>query len=103
MKCVICERCPAHDGNGYCVNCAARIEAMRKRNNGQQAFRYLTYRGIVVGLFPNGGEKLVARLLARKPEGLPKGKTINLDNWCEGYTRDQIKRFKAAVLKLAAA
>ena len=99
-KCVICDRHPAQD-NGSCVNCNAKIEAERKHQNGGKPTHFITYHGHVVGLFPNGDGELRAQLLQRKAEGLPKGKTINLNHYCEGYTRETIKRFKACILQLA--
>ena len=100
MTCVICDRRPAN-GNGICHNCASKLEAQRKRKNGSQPQHFLTYRGNVVGLFPNGEGKLKARLLRRNPEHLPKSKTIDLNRYCEGFTREKIKDFKACVLQLA--
>ena len=101
VKCIICERRPAVNGSGYCANCAAKIEAERRLRKPEQPDFYLTYKGHVVGLFPNGDGKWSARLLQRNAERLPKRKTINLNCYCQGYKRDQIKRFKATVLRLA--
>lgn len=103
-KCVICGarrvRVP-----GRCHVCQDQIDADKRRAKTVQPEHFLTYRGTVVGLFPNGkenGEKrLVARLLKRDPDKLPKARTIDLNHWCDGFTREQIKRFKACVLKLA--
>lgn len=102
-KCIICDKRPAANGRGWCANCTAQIEAERKRRRPVKATKYLHYRGNVVGLFPNGNGTLVARLLQSSFERLPKGKTLNLDKYCEGYTREQVKRFKATVLRLARA
>ena len=99
-KCVICEKRPAN-GGGFCAPCGNRIESGRKAKAKNEPRYFLTYRGNVVGLFPNGERKLRARLLSRSVERLPKGKTVNLDHYCEGYSREVIKRFKACVLQLA--
>jgi len=105
MKCIICNRRPAINGSGYCGICTDKIATDNRRNRPPQPEKFLVYRGAVVGLFPNGtanGERLYrAELLRRKPTGLPKSKTINLDHWCEGYSREQIKKMKATVLRLA--
>jgi len=61
---------------------------------------FLTYRGHVVGLFPNGGKTLKAQLLKRSPKGLPKRRTLDLNIYCEGFTRETIKSFKACILQL---
>ncbi len=97
-KCVICEKRPAN-GNGRCVQCAGKIAKMSKRK--EQPRHFLTYRGHVVGLYPNGGKQLIPRLLGRSAEYLPKGKTIDLNHYCVEYSREVIKRFKACVLQLA--
>ncbi len=100
MTCVICEQRPAN-GNGFCHNCDSKLESQRKRKNSNEPQHFLTYRGHVVGLFHNGKGMLEARLLKRNPDGLPQRKTINLNRYCEGFTRDKIKAFKACVLKLS--
>ncbi len=99
-KCVVCERRPARDG-AYCRNCADKIAAERRQNKREEPVKFLTYRGHVVGLYRNGDGKLIARLLRRNPDKLPKSKTLNLNTYIEGFTREQIKRFKACVLQLA--
>jgi len=98
-KCVICEKRPASKG-GYCANCAAHVEAEGRHREVQKPAKFLTYRGNVVGLFPNGDRTLRARLLLLNPDNLPKTKTLDLNTYLEGFTREQIKRFKACVLKL---
>ena len=99
-KCVICERRPAKLGD-YCANCSTKLENQRNtKANGKPRY-FLTYKGHVVGLFPNGKRTLAPRLLKRSPDHLPKRNTINLNIYCEGYTRERIKAFKACVLKLA--
>ena len=98
MKCVICGRRPAN-GSGYCAPCLDKMNSQRKVKAEPQHF--LTYRGHVVGLYPDGAGRLTARPLQRNPNRLPKGKTINLNVYCEGYTREVIKRFQSCVLQLA--
>lgn len=97
-KCVICEKRPAN-GDGRCVQCSGKITKMSKRK--VQPRNFLTYRGHVIGLYQNGGKQLIPRLLRRSAEHLPKGKTIDLNHYCSGYSRGIIKRFKACVLNLA--
>lgn len=99
MTCVICERRPAN-GNGQCHNCAAKIESERRKRQGPQPVKYLVYRGMVAGLVPNGKGTLKAVSMRLNPERLPKSRVIDLNHYCEGFSRDQIKRFKAAVLKV---
>ena len=99
-KCVICERRPARR-NGRCYICNDQISRSERRSAPVQPWRFLVYRGSVVGLYPNGRDMLVPRLLRRSAKGLPKGRTLFLDRWCDGFSRKSIKRFKACVLTLA--
>ena len=99
-KCVVCAKRPAKVVP-FCVQCNGHIEADRNRKRRLEPRHFLTYRGHVVGLFENGGGMLKAYLLGRNPDRLPKGKTIDLNGWCDGFSRDKIKEFKACVLRLA--
>jgi hypothetical protein len=101
-KCIICGLRPVSKGQ-YCSTCTAKIEAERRAHAEQKPKRYLTYRGHVVGLYPNGKGTLTARLLKRDPESLPKRLTLDLNTYLEGFSREQIKAFKRAVLSLAGA
>ena len=99
-KCVICSKRPAKV-EAFCIECNGHIEADRNRKRRPEPRHFLTYRGHVVGLFKNGDGMLKAYLLRRNPDRLPKGKTIDLNRWCDGFSRDRIKEFKACVLQLA--
>jgi hypothetical protein len=76
-------------------------KASNRRTAGDPV-KFLVYQGSVVGLFPNGkttedGQPQFSPvLLKRDPEKLPKGKTLDLNTYLEGYTRAQIKKLKAA-------
>ena len=100
MTCVVCDRLPARDG-GLCHNCNAKLEAGKLKAKGEKAVKFAHYRGNVIGFFPNGGKKLVARLIRRNPEKLPKNNTLDLNTYIEGMTREQVKRIKSAILTLA--
>jgi len=99
-KCVICSHRPAKV-EAFCIQCNGQIETDRNCRKRLEPRHFLTYRGYVVGLFQNGNGMLKAMLLRRNPDRLPIAKTINLDNWCNGFSREKIKEFKACVLKLA--
>lgn len=103
QKCVICTHRPARTDEGYCKTCASQIEAERrhKKMQSEKPVKYLTYRGSIVGLFKDGNKKLEARLLRGNPELLPKTKTLDLNKYCPGFDRSQIKAFKACCLKLS--
>ena len=100
MVCVVCDKHHA-TGNGICHNCNAKLEAGKRRSKADKPVKYATYRGQVIGFFRNGGGKLIPRLVNRNPERLPKSKLINLNTYVEGFTRDQVKRIKSAILQLA--
>ncbi|HUV51899.1 MAG TPA: hypothetical protein VMW64_02340 [Dehalococcoidia bacterium] len=99
-KCVICDQRPSRE-DGLCQNCADKLDSAKRHNGNGEPRYFLTYHGHVIGLYPNGGGMLTPRLLQRNPDKLPKSKTINLNVFCEGFDRDQIKRFKACVLSTA--
>ena len=102
-ECIICGARRVK-GVGNCHVCQSKIDAMRRSQKPAQPVKFLTYRGIVVGLYPNGDTGVLqGRLLKRDPDKLPKRKTIDLNKWCAGFTRVTIKEFKAKVLRLAQA
>ena len=100
MTCVICDKRPAGD-SGRCPICSQKLEAENHRNGKRKVFRFLTYRGSVVALYPNGEGRFVPELVKRDPAKLPKNITLDLNTYLEGFDRAQIKRMKAAVLQLA--
>jgi len=102
-KCIICGERPATLPKCRCSVCHSTIESDRNHAARRKPYRFLTYRGNVVGLFPHGddGHEFRAEILKRDAEKLPKGRTINLDVYCPGYTREVIKRFKSCVLALS--
>ena len=99
-KCIICGKRPADD-SCVCHNCQSKIDSYARASKSPEAKYFLIYRGSVVGLYSDGQGKLKAKLLSRNPDKLPKFRTLNLDGYCQGYSREQIKRFKSCVLSLA--
>jgi hypothetical protein len=106
-KCVICETRPAMAQSPYCNQCHSRIQRdSDERDNRKETPRYyLHYRGIVIGLYPIGEcEDRQLHYRAQREhsdlENIPKSRVINIDQYQHGYTRDQIKKFKAACLSL---
>ena len=97
-KCIICDQRPALAEDGFCDTCQDRITASIRKP--EQAVKFATYRGIVIGFYRNGGKALVPRLVKRAPGNLPKGKTIDLNTYIEGFTRQQVKKIKATILQL---
>lgn len=101
-KCPICMKRPIKDGE-WCAVCAGRIRADRQSRTPpkQSPIMYMHYRGHVIEWNPScGGTKVRATLCNLPVEKLPAKKTLDLNKWCEGYTRDTIKSFKAVILRL---
>ena len=108
-KCIICGIRPVARGQkaGYCTVCADQIAAgQRARSTGEEVFKYLTYRGVVIALKPSkkeaGVQMYQAERVFKNPDTLPKGKTIDLNHYCEGYDRSQIKKMKKMFAQVAA-
>jgi len=101
-KCNVCEARPARV-KGLCYNCSRKIEAEKRHKKAEKPVSFLTYRGHVVGLYRNGGSTLLPKLLNRNPDNLPKSKTLDLNTYLKGFTREKVKYFKSCVLKLASA
>lgn len=97
--CAICDRRPPAPGGRFCNNCQAKLDKEARRRKGEQPFKFATYQGHVVAFYEQEGV-YHPRLLKRKPEGLPKGKTLDLNHYIEGFTRDQVKKLKSAILQL---
>ena len=101
-KCNVCEARPARV-EGLCHNCSRKIEAEKGHKKAEKPVSFLTYRGHVVGLYRNGGSTLLPKLMNRNPDTLPKSKTLDLNTYLEGFTREKVKSFKSCVLTLASA
>ena len=101
-KCPICDR--GIKTGQYCQQDQRELDKERAelRKRKRIAFKYLAYAGHVVGLFPKNGN-LVASYIGMSMAGIPKAKLIDLNEYCEGFTRHQIKAFKATVLRVAKA
>ena len=99
--CIICETRPARE-HGYCHNCADKIEAIRRAAQSPQAYKYLTYRGHVVGLYTTGkGQYKPVLIPKRNPSSLPRSRTLDLNTWLDGFDREQVRKMKRCVLQLA--
>lgn len=101
MVCIICDHRPAKTGC-ICATCQSRIEAderNKNRKSKEKPIKFATYHGHVIGFYRNGGS-LTPRLINRKPGGLPKRITLNLNNYLPGFQRSQIKKIKTAILQL---
>ena len=101
-KCHICGLRPASSERGFCHNCQAGYEAEKRRRRQPMPFRYVTHRGVTVQFLKHNGEDvLIPQLCGRDPDNLPKSRLINLNQYCPGYTRDQVKKLKRVCLSFA--
>jgi len=101
-KCLICGVRPATTELGFCHNCQASIDAeKRRKRQARKADKYVTYRGVTIALRKNGEDKYKAAFSTLNPERIPKSRLINLDIYCPGYTREQIKKLKRLCLSFA--
>ena len=99
-KCIICQERPVQKGQaaGYCKQCADQIAARSVRAPKVEVEKYLHYRGKVAAVIYTHSEHGVRIFkvvqVFKSLDTLPKAKVINLDMYCEGYDRQQIKKFK---------
>jgi hypothetical protein len=99
-KCIICETRPVQTGQaaGYCKQCADQIAARSVRAPKVEVEKYITYRGKIAAVIfdheEQGVKKYKVTQVYKSIDQLPKGKIINLDTYCEGFDRNQIKTFK---------
>ena len=99
-KCLICGVRPVNGGS-YCSQCTSKIEAEKRHKAKPKPFRYATYKGTTIEFHANGKGTFVPQLCGRNPEKLPHKLLINLNEWCEGFTREQVKKLKRQVLSFA--
>lgn len=101
-KCHICGVRPATTDQGFCHNCQSSIDAERRRKReARKSDKYVTYRGVTVALRSNGDGKYKASFSTLNPERIAKNRLINLDVYCPGYDRGQIKKLKKLCLSFA--
>ncbi len=103
-KCLICDERPAQIGC-YCKPCkqqsAKGIRMAREAKVLAKPQLYATWRGMAIGfVFNPDTETFRAQRCNRNIDRLPKKILINLDAYVKGYTREQVKKIKAAIVTL---
>lgn len=94
-KCLICTTRPTTPGRAYCGKCAGEIARQTPRKDKPRpAYAWITWRGLGVQLVAIDKHSAMASAVT----SWPKTKALNLDEYCPGYTREQIKRFKRILL-----
>ena len=96
-KCLICGVRPSN-GESYCKHCTSQIEAERRRKQTPQPFRYVTYQGITFEFRAGKDGTFIPHYITHNPDTLPQKLLINLDKYCEGFTREQVKKLKRLCL-----
>jgi len=89
------------NGQSYCKQCTSQIEADKRRKVKPRVFRYATWDGTTIEFVPVGKGVFKAQYCGRNPDTLPQSLLINLDKWCEGFTREQVKKLKRQILSFA--
>ena len=98
----------------YCHQCWQKVEAAKARakERSRQRKSYLPqyalfahWKGHTVGYRPTGsnGHTLYQAVYlpnVTAPDKLPKGKLVNLNVFCPGWTRNQVKMFKRDITHL---
>lgn len=106
MPCLICQKHTVrvlYKGRSECPTCAKRwdTEDKRRREAKQQAkpWKWLSWKGMTVAVYLVG-EGLEQRCKASTSwhGDIATSRLINLDLWCDGYTREQVKAMKSMVL-----
>ena len=110
-RCFLCDRRPKANGGMYCRMCQREMDqAGRERKQRcdawKQAWQFLHWKGVVVGLYPasngaDGRPMVKPRRVFKELGQLPKAKVIDLDTYIPGFTRQQIKEMKATLRQLA--
>lgn len=106
MKCPICSRKHKNEGV-HCRTCQAaldkdEVKERRQQNQNGNAVKFVHYQGHVVGFFRKNSH-LEPRYIGMSLSGIPKTRLINLDAYCPGFDRSQIKKLKSVVLRLSQA
>jgi len=92
-KCFICGVRPSNGGS-YCKQCCTSIAAEKRRKAKPKVFKYVTWKGATMEFRAGKNGTFVPTPIKRDPDSLPQGLTINLNGYCKGYTRQQVKKFK---------
>ena len=107
-KCIVCDKRPAVRGDIYCAVCRTKVAAatQNREDSKVEPRYYIAWKGTVVGLYPTGegadGQMhYKPRLETLDAEALPRSRTINIDAFCPGYSRDQVAKMKRTCLQLA--
>ncbi|MDD5539456.1 MAG: hypothetical protein PHG61_02055 [Candidatus Marinimicrobia bacterium] len=105
-KCLICNERPAKRETGICPNCSNHIDHEKRqglrRGQSIQPDYFITYHGNTIK-GTRKGDSVTFVYYAGNIDRIPKSKLIDLNIFLPQYDREQVKRFKAAVLQLSPA
>jgi len=109
-RCINCDR-PyqrrPNGANGYCQRCHRRLNqslSAERRRKARQCWRYRLHRvihhkGHLVGVYEpsRGSTTYQSKALTVALNRVPKSVLIDLDKYCPGYDRRQVKKMKRVV------
>ena len=101
MKCLLCPKTRAKESR-YCKYHTKILQNARKRKADPfaDAFRFAKYRQNIVAFMPQQDGTFRATYVGMNVNSVPKSKLIDLDVFCPGFTRPQVKKIKTAILAL---
>lgn len=100
-KCAICGTRPKSADGEYCTPCGMDIEMQQAEREARVkwwlgAEYVLVYKDHVISLVANGDMLRVTYQGMPSVRSVPPEKLVKLDEWCPGFQRQTIKRFKGA-------
>ena len=106
-QCPICGTRPKVKGGLYCHICNENVRASSRSQKPwwSDAIRFAVWRGYGVAFMPDpNADSYTAKALNRSDiKRLPKDdRTVNLDGYCKGYKPEQVRRIKAAIMRVHA-
>lgn len=97
-SCLYCDR-KLKLGLAVCQQHERMLATLKPKPKAKPEY-YVSYRGHVVAFHKNGGTSLKPDYLGMVK--IPrKAQQINLDEFCKGYSREQIRKLKTCVMRLA--
>jgi len=112
-RCAICARpyrLRSNGSNGYCQQCKRLVEREQSRCQQHKArrswrfrlYKVIRHKGRLVGFYEKPGQPdhLEPRAVTVSVRSVPKCLLIDLDTYCPGFNREQVKRMKRVVAQV---
>lgn len=102
-KCLMCSKTRAK-GSMFCRYHSKLVEPPKKLPSiYTQAFKFAKYQGNIVAFLPQEDGSFRPSYVGMNASKVPKSKLIDLDTYCPGYTRQQVKKIKNCILAMTSA